>query len=238
MALAAALIGLSIFLSMSRGAMLALFAMLFFYGYKLGIRFRTVAVFALFLAVIAVAAPDAFWKRLTGKDVLTGAGRTDIWVAGTQIVKHHLFSGVGISNFPVAYNAYAGYAPTFKGFHRDSHNTFLNILSETGLVGLVLFLLALYSQFRSLERARGDGRADRKLPICLQATLVGMLAAAFFIDFLWTKGFWFTLILCTFVSRADLNEETAPVGHPLASRELLRTDAVPGAPYSPVHWSR
>jgi O-antigen ligase len=217
--LAAALVGMTIFLSVSRGALLAMCAMLCVYGYRLRVKLRTVAVLVVLVGMtVALAAPDTFWKRISGNDVATGAGRTDIWVAGAQIVKHHFLLGVGLSNFPVAYNSYAGYAPTFKGFERDSHNTFLNITAEDGIVGLVLFLLAILYLFRGLERARKKASAPAILPICLQATLVGMLLSACFLDFLWTKVFWFTLILCTVVSKMDLGDELPKVEHAAASR--------------------
>lgn len=221
-----ALVGVSIFLTMSRGAMLALLTMLAFYGYRMRVRLRTIAGFALLLAVLAAAAPSTFWQRLQPEALRTGAGRTNIWVAGSQIVKHHLLLGVGMANFPVAYNFYAGYAPTFEGYSRDSHNTLLKILSEEGLVGLALFILALFYQFRGMERARGDSPTPPILLVCFQATLLALLVAGFFIDFLWTKVFWFMLIMCTIISRVELSTEAPHSERVVAGRKLSTTDAV------------
>ena len=228
MAAAAALVGTTIFLSMSRGALLALFVMLALYGYRIRVRFRTVAVFAVLLAVVALAAPSSLWKRLQPDALRTGAGRTDIWIAGSQMVKHHLLFGVGMANFPVAYNAYAGYAPTFEGFSRDSHNTALKILSEEGLIGLAVFVLGLYYQFRDLERTQRSGRNLPTLVVCLQATLLALLVAAMFIDFLWTKVFWFTLIMCTVIARVESTEAGQPekAGRTVSMAEVVPRDAM------------
>ena len=236
---AAALVGMSIFLSVSRGALLAMCAMLCVYGYRLRVKLRTVAVLAVLVGMtVALAAPDTFWKRITGTDVATGAGRTDIWVAGTQIVEHHFLLGVGLSNFPVAYNSYAGYAPTFKGFERDSHNTFLNITAEDGIVGLILFLLAIWYLFRGLESARKRTSSFAILPTCMQATLVGLLLSACFLDFLWTKVFWFTLILCTVVSKMDLSEESPKVEQAAGRRSPFSDGASVRVVFPQTSWRR
>ena len=154
------------------------------------------------------------------------------------MLKHHFLAGVGLSNFKIAYNSYAGAAPHFVGYFKDSHNTYLNVLAEQGVLGLFFFVLALIYQFLPHAVNSVSVRAPIPLTVSCEAALVAMLGAAFFIDFLWTKSFWFTLILCTFVSRVDLSEEASPVKRSVASGELQTADAVFRTPYSPLHWNR
>jgi len=71
---------------------------------------------------------------------------------------------------------------------------------------------------RSLLSVSWSGSGQEKrfgpaiLPICLQATLVGMLLSACFLDFSGPR-FLFTLILCTVVSKMDLSDELPKVEH-------------------------
>jgi len=226
LALAVGLTGLSIFLSMSRGALVALISLVSVYGYRLGVRLRTVAVVLVVLALLAAAAPASFWERLQPDRMRTGSGRTDIWLAGTQMLKKNLLWGVGIANFPVAYNSYAGAGPKFQGYFRDSHNTYLNIMAEEGLIGLALFFVALVYQFRLRPAVRDSAAAPAAMLVSCQATLVGLLAAAFFIDFLYTKVFWFTLMLCTVISRVNLSPEGSASEHSNTLSEHSPVDPV------------
>ena len=64
MAISVALTALSIFLSMSRGALVALILMFGVYVYRLGVKLRTLAGLAVILALLAAVAPATFWTRL------------------------------------------------------------------------------------------------------------------------------------------------------------------------------
>ncbi len=161
MAISVLLASVAIFLTMSRGALVAMILMAAVYVYRLGIRVRTVAVIVIVLAVLSLFAPATFWERLRPEALATGTGRTNIWAAGAQMLKHHFILGVGWGNFPVAYDSYAGAGPQFQGYRRDSHNTYLNILSEQGVIGLTLFFFALFYQFRLLRQGPDRVRARR-----------------------------------------------------------------------------
>src|SRR4029077_12875990 len=85
-----------------------------------------------------------------GEAVSTGgAGRLDIWYVGWELLKHYGIFGAGLANFPQVYSSYAGVAPVFRGFARASHNIFLQISVEGGLVGVCLLIQALRVQLRA-----------------------------------------------------------------------------------------
>jgi len=225
MVLSIAMAALSIFLTMSRGALVALTLMGGVYVYRLGLRLRTLAGIAVVLAVLAMFAPPTFWQRLRPETLSTGAGRTNIWAAGSQMLKHHFILGVGLSNFPVAYNAYAGAGPKFQGYQRDSHNSYLNVLAEQGAIGLMLFFVALFYQFRLLRAGPSRVRAPAMLVVSCEAALVAVLGAGFFLDLLFSKFVWFLLILCTLISRTEWNNE-APSPGPFAERKPSTIETV------------
>jgi O-antigen ligase len=86
-----------------------------------------------------------------------GTGRMNIWSVGLNIIKDHLMIGVGLGNFSIAYLGYApsmlagSYAYVALGPHSD----IIGILTELGLIGLVLFiglLLSVWVRFISLFR--------------------------------------------------------------------------------------
>jgi O-antigen ligase len=144
-----------ILLTQSRGGFLAMIAF-----YAIVVEFKTLRirriVFGLAGAVIvAVTAPDAVWDRVAGLKNVTNTEqlsevdpegsaeqRWEIWKVGSAIWSDNKISGVGRGAYKMAHSVYAlqsKFKPTAQGF-RDTHSLYLNVLAETGVIGLILFL--------------------------------------------------------------------------------------------------
>ena len=61
--------------------------------------------------------------------------------------------GAGLGNFPVAFDRFVGYATHFEGYGRGSHNIYLNVLVELGIVGFALLLNAFRNELRGRKFA-------------------------------------------------------------------------------------
>ncbi|MBC7006446.1 O-antigen ligase family protein [Photobacterium sp. BZF1] len=72
-------------------------------------------------------------------------GRIYAWQAAFNMAVSNPFAGVGLNNF---YYNYYFYSPHWDGKNHAVHSTWLQILSETGFVGLVLFLLMVIGALR------------------------------------------------------------------------------------------
>lgn len=89
---------------------------------------------------------------LAGKN-LTLTGRTDIWADIMVEVKKHLLLGCGYKGFwvvdsPTILELYKIYI----WLPRQSHNGYLDVLNETGLIGLISFLAIVISYFVNLVK--------------------------------------------------------------------------------------
>jgi O-antigen ligase len=96
-----------------------------------------------------------------------------------QIVHTHPLFGLGLNNFSVYYEFVTGKT------NWGPHSYFVALIVETGLVGLLLFLVFLRYVYLRLRAARILGRAlrDRRVPPLawgFAAALTGTLAANFF----------------------------------------------------------
>jgi len=184
--------GLSLFLVMSRGGLIAAFVMIFVFLYRTRIDRRTIAILGIF-ALLIFAAPDLLFVRIGQALESRAQGRFDIWRAGLVVVQHYGLQGAGLENFRVAYWHYAGSAPVFRGYNRESHNTFLCVTGELGVVGLVVFTAALVSQLRFAR----DRTTTGSIPGALahEAACWGILASALSWDLLWLKLFWIVFML-------------------------------------------
>jgi hypothetical protein len=203
---------LGIFLTVSRGGLIALgvalFASLFLAG-----RWRPLA----FLATIAIAvggfyyfaviAPPEARERIAttsqGETELK-QGRTTIWKVAERAFKANPVTGIGANNFQVSARHYLlqpgalGRSDLIIATPRVVHNTWLGQAVELGLVGLGLFvIIVLFSVGSAIRAARhfsalGD-RGGEALARGLAIGLIGILAADTFISEEYSKPLWILL---------------------------------------------
>ncbi|MGA3128303.1 MAG: O-antigen ligase family protein [Candidatus Korobacteraceae bacterium] len=230
LAFCALLITSGIFVTGSRGALLAIAVMLLFYLHKLGMNWRILAPLTL-LGGALMFAPAFIFQRLEESQATGGAGRLYIWQTGMAALKDYFLAGAGLDNFPVIYNNYAAHAAQFAGLNRPAHNVFLQIAVESGAIGLLLFVFVIGSHLKyALRRDAVSTGAVRFRLIACEAATCGILVASFFLGLLWTKTFWITwtlLAICSRVPRMDLlptrrlSQEVPDDFEPSQSSEVL-----------------
>jgi O-antigen ligase len=121
-----------------------------------------------------------------------GAGRVSIWADGIAIIERHPLAGVGFGGFPNAFAAQElGYefdslVPfTFGGIGRNPHSIYIRVLAETGLIGLILWLLFVGKLIAQSAR--------RGIPSYLNLVMVVLMIVGVFQDVLLSKVFWLPL---------------------------------------------
>jgi O-antigen ligase len=90
--------------------------------------------------------------------------RYELWQAGLRMWLDHIFQGVGIGMFPAQLRYYAPGLPE-RYWTLGGHDTYINVLAETGLVGFGLFLLML---ILALKNYLQSGKIDDIKSIALR----------------------------------------------------------------------
>lgn len=204
-----AVIGVAIFLTMSRGGLLSLLVVLVLFSIRLKVG-RKVLVVAALLSALTMTMPQEFFDRIKGESGgAGGAGRLYIWKVGWKLFKDHAIVGAGFDNFPVVYNRYAGDAPVFEGFGRGSHNVYLKVVVDLGLVGFLFFLLAINSQRNLVASCKQySSHGPPTLLVASEAAFWAVLTFSFFGDPLYDKAFWLPWIMLTFAIKMAPEEST------------------------------
>jgi O-antigen ligase len=228
LSLCALLIVSGVFVTGSRGALLAIAVMLLFYLHRLGITWRVIAPLTVMGGALMFA-PAFLVQRFEQSD--SGAGRLYIWQTGMAALKDYFLAGAGLDNFSVIYNDYSAHALHYAGLSRPAHNIFLQISVESGIIGFLLFVFVAGSQMRyALRRDASSSGPQRFRLIACEAAACGVLVASFFLGLLWTKAFWIVWILLTVCSRAPrvdllpiapLSNKVADVLEPSESCEVM-----------------
>ncbi len=204
-ALAVPLCAAGIFLSLSRGGLVA-FGFVLIAGTVLAGRWR-LAVTAMLLALalggalyFTALAPLPARERISSAN--GGTGRSDLWKVGLRMVRANPVGGVGVGNFQAVSPDYTLQPGTitradliFSAAPKVTHNTYLEITAEMGIPGLLLFLSVIWSSLAcALKAARiWSARGQPTMEALARGVvlgLLGMLVADFFISDMYTKLLW------------------------------------------------
>jgi O-antigen ligase len=227
----AALFIVGLFQTESRGAIIALGATGLVSFFLAG-RWRRRALLATALVAILgvtyfgmIASPESR-ARVTRFSAEDSSGRNDLWRAGLAMASDHPVLGVGAGNFTLVSPRYAARPPDivhvnfFVDTPKVTHNTYLNILDELGIPGLILLgtvggctFAATTTALRAFRRAH-----DLEMEVLARAIvlgLIGMLVASFFFSGEYEKQLWLLLgaaVALTSVARNRSIRETVQAG--------------------------
>jgi O-antigen ligase len=198
---------LGLFLTLSRAGLVALAAALgaaVFVGgrqrFLVGVLVMTVSLAT--VGYFSFAASKESRERVTTFG--NGTGRTDIWTVAWRMIEDHPVNGVGVGNFRTTS---IHYLLRPGAIQRDefivdrpqvTHNSYLHVLAELGIPGLVLFGGILTAGFVAALRAadafrrRGDPYLET-LARALVLALVALLVADFFASDQLNKELWLLL---------------------------------------------
>lgn len=129
------------------------------------------------------------------------AGRVSIWRTAGAMIAEHPLTGVGARGFRHDYPDHADAEDRFVSADRTSgaahaHQIVLEVLSETGIVGLVFWLVGFSAMLRAWRRADADARARAFAPaLALVAMCFPLNTHLAFYSAWWGLLFWWLLAL-------------------------------------------
>ncbi|MCW2792543.1 MAG: O-Antigen ligase [Nocardioides sp.] len=185
--LAAAIVLLGLVGTLSRGALVGVAAMTLFALLTRMVRVRAalavVAVLGAILAVTAARFPDLVDTSLHQKQYVAGQNvseRLDLWSAAGRMTLEHPVLGMGPGSFSLHHREYMDQLPDDVNHPLDvAHNTYLEVSSELGVLGLLTFLALLVTAYTGAwSRWRRDGDP---VAAAVCAGLVGTAVAATFV---------------------------------------------------------
>jgi O-antigen ligase len=207
----AAILAIGLAASGSRGGIVA--AAVSAAGALLVARGRRLSIVAIVVGGLAVAglwfatSSPSTWDRVREFD--TGTGRADLWEVAWRMSKAHPVAGVGLDGYTQESAEFVrqpgGRLPTGPDFTRAilneplvAHNTYLQLLAETGAVGLSLLALLILAATRAswLASRAFERLRDPPMVALSRAAVIAQIGAAsamIFISDYYDKRFWILL---------------------------------------------
>ncbi len=167
----AGLVAFIIFITQSRGALIALsvFVAVALKRMPRRQRVRAALVAAALGTTVIFFAPSSLWDRLSGLKNVTDTQnlaqvdkdgsaeqRFEIWKVARTIIAEHPITGVGIGAYGEEHAQVAmrpQFNPTARG-KRDTHSMYFNVMAETGIPGFLILACLLLVTVRYVDRVR------------------------------------------------------------------------------------
>ena len=174
----------------------------------------TLCLIALVLAAALPFVPPLFWERMATL-VNIGLDRTLLRrisynIIGLQLWSQHPLLGIGPGNFPSYYSsAEFRWFPGREPMPRQLHNTYLEVATETGILGITAFLAVMISALRrAAQAAAAQFGAVSSLARALAYAFGAFLVASVFMPNEDTKFMWIMPGLCVAALRIAVLDRT------------------------------
>jgi O-antigen ligase len=141
-------------------------------------------------------------------------GRLSENTAAILMFQEHPLTGVGLDNYKIIYQEYSRRLGLDDRLElRAPHSLYLQIASELGVVGLIIFGAILFMLFRGLILSQRDlGRyglhEQAQLVYAFQAGILSYLTAAIFLHSAYARFLWLLFALALTIPHVVKNELT------------------------------
>lgn len=145
----------ALLLTQSRGGLIAAATVAIFWSLRSVRRAPLILGGAIVLGAIVFMSPNNVFRERTeeatayGED-MSARGRIDAWRTGVEMAKQRPLTGVGAGAFMIAWPEFA---PGDAIGVRSEHDTFIQLVAELGIPGLLLYCFALAAAVLGLGRA-------------------------------------------------------------------------------------
>jgi len=238
------ILAFAVFVSQSRGGLLALIVMAALAWLNSQHKTRLAVGSAVALALMLAIGPGQMIKRLqqiqiggqaqSGAEISTRA-RIELARAGLRMMEHHPVFGVGLGQFQSFEFHYNPLLIRLEGHPHIAHDTYVQLGAEGGIPTLALYLAILavtLATCRSAQKAPGVPEDISALALSFQIGLIGIMVAEFFLSAQYIKEVWVFISLmpnlyaislyAAAMSRKTASAQTGPAT-PIALRPRLRT---------------
>ena len=193
--------------SLSRGAILSLFTA---FCVVLFINRRTKAIGALSI-ILGIIGGVSLLIPYFSSDA-SAMSRFDMWETAFSMFKDRPIFGVGLSNYTYLFSNYG--SAGVLGYNPYTHNLYLKILVESGIVGEILFLALCLTLLRlCLKHAQRDRKA-----MMILFGILGFMIQGMTVEFFTSNYFWFLLVAGLFYMQ-KVNENSETIDEPVYEKQ-------------------
>jgi O-antigen ligase len=225
------ILAFAVFVSQSRGGLLALIVMAAIAWLNSEHKMRLTVGFTVAVAIMFAIGPSNMIKRIeqiqiqgqaqTGAEISTRA-RVELTRAGIRMMEDHPVFGVGLGQFQSVEFHYNPLLISLEAIPHIAHNTYVQLGAEGGIPTLALFLAILgvtLSTCRRAQKALGVPADMAALALAFQVGLIGIMVSEVFLSAQYIKEIWVFISLTPNLYAISLHLAGLTKAVPSAQRE-------------------
>ncbi|MEO7860136.1 MAG: O-antigen ligase family protein [Nitrospirales bacterium] len=217
--------------SLSRGGFFGLAAVGAYCWYRSPKKVNALIVLAVAVVFMVLLAPPTYWDEIassTNDETMgktgTGGARLYTWGLGMDMFYANPIIGIGQSNFPWTVGIYeSGQSFNDRSFGgRAAHSAWVTLISELGLVGVLIIggmLVRCYKDLRLVRKRFAPAESRQRHGQIVQAgedmrayvaramegSLIGFIVSGVFISILWYPSLW--ILMALIVALRNISED-------------------------------
>jgi putative inorganic carbon (hco3(-)) transporter len=169
-----------------------------------------VAVFGA-LAVLYLADPEFIARQQTTANATDNSAqsRKAMWFGGIEMIKDYPFGGGGRTFHILSPRYIPEVLAETDSEERSPHNTFIQLATDWGIQGAILFFVFMFMTFRMLHQVRNRTPTDTWYvyrSLAIEVALVGTLSAGFFSSRLYGESIYWMCALAFALHRIQSTE--------------------------------
>ena len=102
------------------------------------------------------------------------AYRVSVWIASLRIAKDYWLGGIGLGSGAFE-RIYQNYALNGAGFALHSHNFYIQLVVEMGILGLVVFVAIIFMSFKQIASLKDNNSVNKNVALAIGGALIGYL---------------------------------------------------------------
>ena len=211
--------------SLSRGGFVGLVPVILYCWYKTPKKFLSTIIVAIMISVLYFSASPKYWqevKSIKEENIQKGTGydRWYMWKCAWKMFLDHPIIGVGQGNFPWVVGEYeppniGTYWHSHAG--RVCHSLYFTLISELGIIGILLFSGMLYSSYKDMKwiLKQKCNQIDiiqqlhkiKFIIFGITGAMLGYLVSGIFLSVLYYPHFWLLISLCVALRNIVINSK-------------------------------
>lgn len=174
--------------SHSRGAFLAIVAMVAMLWWRSERKGGVTVMILIGLLLLLPMMPEHWWERMASirnyEEDGSAMGRINAWIVAWEVAKHNIFGG-GMSYQHAVYFSLYG---VYEAVARSAHSIYFQILGNHGFIGLFIYLALGIATYRTASWLRKNGKVHPEtrwaadLGAMVQVSLVGFAVGGAFLS--------------------------------------------------------
>jgi len=203
---------IAIIVSLSRGGFIGLVSILIFIWLISPRKIYSLIIVSVCIIFVLNFSTKDYWSEMsTITDISSGTvnERLQSWNAAWNMFLHNPL-GVGGNNFQVRFPEYQPSGMSRNMWGRAAHSLWFTLLSELGIIGVIIYLNLLFTNIKQLVKMknatrkyikiRGDLKYLHYFSLACLASIVGFLTSGTFLSVLYYPHYWY---LTSFIVSAN-----------------------------------